>query len=75
MPVVPINYRLASETNNPTILYDIVGPVCETGDWLGRDRDLDYSPEMFWQSYLPGAYGSSMASNYNTPKSNRNISG
>jgi diaminopimelate decarboxylase len=53
--------------NRPTIKTDIVGPVCETGDFFARDREL---PEMAQGELLwigaAGAYGSTMSSNYNT---------
>ncbi|MCB9882659.1 MAG: diaminopimelate decarboxylase [Planctomycetes bacterium] len=46
---------------------DVVGPVCESGDWLGKDREL---PQLDAGARLAvlqsGAYGMSMASNYNT---------
>jgi diaminopimelate decarboxylase len=44
----------------------VVGPVCESGDWLGRDRDLAVMPGDFVAVLSAGAYGMSMASNYNT---------
>lgn len=47
--------------------YDVVGPICETGDFIARDREL---PEIEAGEYLvvysAGAYGFTMASNYNT---------
>lgn len=46
--------------------YDIVGPVCETGDWLGKDRDLSVLPGDPLVIFGAGAYGSSMSSNYNS---------
>jgi len=47
-------------------LYDVVGPVCESGDWLGRDRLLNVSPGDLLAVLSAGAYCVSMASNYNT---------
>ncbi|MBI3562342.1 MAG: diaminopimelate decarboxylase [Gammaproteobacteria bacterium] len=47
-------------------LYDIVGPVCETGDFLGKDRQLALLPGDLLAVYSAGAYGSCMSSNYNT---------
>ncbi len=48
-------------------LYDVVGPVCETGDCLGSDRKLPpLSPGELVVIREAGAYGASMASNYNT---------
>ncbi|MEX8498506.1 diaminopimelate decarboxylase [Leptothrix ochracea] len=45
--------------------WDVVGPVCESGDWLGRDRDLAVAPGDRLAVLSAGAYGMSMASNYN----------
>jgi diaminopimelate decarboxylase len=47
-------------------LYDVVGPVCESGDWLGRDRKLATRPGDLLAVLSAGAYCMSMASNYNT---------
>jgi diaminopimelate decarboxylase len=46
--------------------YDVVGPVCESGDWLGRDRALAVQPGDLLAVMSAGAYCMSMASNYNT---------
>ncbi|MEJ6021848.1 diaminopimelate decarboxylase [Ramlibacter sp. PS4R-6] len=46
--------------------YDVVGPVCESGDWIGRDRELAAQPGDFLAVMSAGAYCMSMASNYNT---------
>ena len=48
------------------LLCDVVGPVCESGDWLGRDRSLAVHLGDFIAVLSAGAYGMSMASNYNT---------
>jgi len=48
------------------VLYDVVGPVCESGDWLGRDRLLAVQPGDLIAVLSAGAYGMTMASNYNT---------
>ena len=45
---------------------DVVGPVCESGDWLGRDRPLALHAGDFIAVLSAGAYSMSMASNYNT---------
>lgn len=47
-------------------IYEIVGPVCETGDFLGHDRRLNLQEEDVLAIMSAGAYGMSMASNYNT---------
>ena len=44
----------------------MVGPVCETGDFLGHDRALSLQPGDLLAVCSAGAYGSSMSSNYNT---------
>jgi len=46
--------------------YDIVGPVCESGDWLGRDRALALATGDLLAIRTAGAYGFTMSSNYNT---------
>jgi len=46
--------------------YDVVGPVCESGDWIGRDRKLAVQPGELLAVLSAGAYCMSMASNYNT---------
>jgi diaminopimelate decarboxylase len=52
----------AGETKN----YEIVGPVCESGDFLGRDRKLKLLEGDLLAIKSAGAYGMSMSSNYNT---------
>jgi diaminopimelate decarboxylase len=52
-------------TNNTT-LYDIVGPVCESADFLGRDRELAVASGDLLAITCAGAYGFSMSSNYNS---------
>ncbi len=46
--------------------WDIVGPVCETGDFLGKQRDLALAPGDLLAMSGAGAYGFSMSSNYNS---------
>ena len=46
--------------------WDVVGPVCESGDWLGRDRELAILPGDILAVLSAGAYGMAMASNYNS---------
>jgi diaminopimelate decarboxylase len=47
-------------------VYDIVGPVCESGDWLARERALALEAGDLLAMMSAGAYGFTMASNYNT---------
>ncbi|HXF46034.1 MAG TPA: diaminopimelate decarboxylase [Burkholderiaceae bacterium] len=61
MDVQPVQARAATPT-----VYDIVGPVCESGDWLARDRELALAPGDLLAVRGAGAYGMSMASNYNS---------
>ena len=49
----------------PTI-WDVVGPVCESGDWLGRERALAVQRGDMLAVLSAGAYGMTMSSNYNT---------
>lgn len=46
--------------------YDLVGPICETGDFLGKDRVLDLAEGDLLAVRSAGAYGFVMSSNYNT---------
>jgi diaminopimelate decarboxylase len=59
--IVPVSPR----TGQP-VLCDVVGPVCESGDWLGRDRLLNVQAGDVLAVLSAGAYCMSMASNYNT---------
>lgn len=60
--IVPVK----SNSNAPAVTYDIVGPICESGDWLGRDRSLAVEPGDQLAILSAGAYGFTMSSNYNT---------
>ena len=46
--------------------WDVVGPVCETGDFLGKSRTLSLSPGDLLAMFGAGAYGFTMSSNYNS---------
>jgi diaminopimelate decarboxylase len=59
--IVPLRIRTGDA---PT--YDVVGPVCESGDWIGRDRALNVVAGDLLAVLSAGAYCMSMASNYNT---------
>lgn len=63
MDIVPVRPR-ADDT--PERTYDVVGPVCETGDFLGKERKLRIAPGDFLVVRSAGAYGFAMSSNYNT---------
>ncbi|MDO8465732.1 MAG: diaminopimelate decarboxylase [Gallionella sp.] len=55
----------AIEKNNSSI-FEVVGPVCETGDFIGHARNLAIAPQALLAVLSAGAYGMSMSSNYNT---------
>ena len=59
--IVPLQRRAG-----PAETYDVVGPVCESGDWIGRDRPLAAQAGDLLGVLSAGAYCMSMASNYNT---------
>ena len=59
--IVPVKTKTAK-----SVVYDVVGPVCESGDWLGRDRALAVEEGDVLAILSAGAYGFVMASNYNT---------
>ncbi len=60
--VLPLRRRSDREAQR----YDVVGPVCESGDWLARDRALAIDEGDLLAIASAGAYGMVMASNYNT---------
>lgn len=57
---------LVKASDAPALSYDVVGPVCESGDWIGRDRALSVQQGDRLAVLSAGAYCMSMASNYNT---------
>jgi len=59
--IVAVNERSAQAKR-----YDIVGPICETGDFIGFARDLAIEEGDLLALLSAGAYGMSMASNYNS---------
>jgi diaminopimelate decarboxylase len=59
--ILPLSPRSEAPTT-----WDVVGPVCESGDWLGRDRSLAVQAGDLLAVMSAGAYCMSMASNYNT---------
>jgi diaminopimelate decarboxylase len=63
--IVPVSPRNAADGGD-SVVYDVVGPVCESGDWIGRDRELVVQAGDTLAVLSAGAYCMSMASNYNT---------
>ena len=49
----------------PTEIYNVVGPICETGDFLGKNRELGLAEGDLLAVRSAGAYGFTMSSNYN----------
>lgn len=62
MEIIPVEVREEGEARR----YDLVGPVCESGDFLGKDRELNIQPGDLLAVCSAGAYGFGMSSNYNT---------
>ncbi|MEE7627364.1 diaminopimelate decarboxylase [Methylobacter sp. Wu8] len=60
--IIPVNLQSNAEETT----WDIVGPVCETGDFLGKDRPLKIAPGDLLAIRSSGAYGFTMSSNYNS---------
>jgi len=54
------------DSNEDEQVYEVVGPVCESGDFLGHDRTLAIRQGDLLAILSAGAYGMSMSSNYNT---------
>jgi diaminopimelate decarboxylase len=59
--IVPVVPRKGEE-----VVYDLVGPICETGDFIGKDRSLVLEEGDLLAVRSAGAYGFAMSSNYNT---------
>lgn len=59
--IVPIKPRATTPET-----WEVVGPICESGDWIGHDRDLSVQQGDLLAVLSAGAYCMSMASNYNT---------
>ena len=59
--IIPVNKK-----DGRSECYDIVGPICETGDFLGKDRELILEAGDLLAVRSSGAYGFTMSSNYNT---------
>ena len=62
MDIIPVNKNSLGNSAS----YDIVGPVCESADFLGKDRELSLADGDLLAVCSAGAYGFGMSSNYNT---------
>jgi len=60
--ILPVQFRTDETPQN----YDIVGPICETGDFIGKNRNLSLKISDLLAVRTSGAYGFTMSSNYNT---------
>lgn len=60
--IIPVEPRAMGEPHR----YDVVGPICETGDFLGKDRELNIESGDLLAVRSAGAYGFAMSSNYNS---------
>ena len=58
--------RVDLPSDEPSRVYDIVGAICETGDFLGKDRSMQLAQNDLIVIRSSGAYGFSMSSNYNS---------
>lgn len=62
MQIIEVNRPLAT----PKVVYDVVGPICETSDFLGKQRELAIEEGDLIAVRSAGAYGSTMSSTYNS---------
>lgn len=62
MNIIEVDRTLEREEK----IYDVVGPICETSDFLGKQRKLAIAQGDFIAQRSAGAYGASMASTYNS---------
>ncbi|HEY5716466.1 MAG TPA: diaminopimelate decarboxylase [Psychromonas sp.] len=64
--IIPLNRHYNDGKDRPVRTYDIVGPICETGDFLGKERQLGLAEGDYLIIRSAGAYGATMSSNYNS---------
>ena len=60
--IIPLDTSLTRDS----AVYDVVGPICETGDFIGKERELAIEAGDYLAVRSAGAYGFVMASNYNS---------
>ncbi|TNH03264.1 diaminopimelate decarboxylase [Testudinibacter sp. TR-2022] len=66
MEIIEVDRTLAQTEQRQSAVYDIVGPICETSDFLGKQRQLTIAEGDLIAQRSAGAYGASMSSNYNS---------
>ena len=66
MDIIPLTQKGESSFQANAKQYDLVGPICESGDFIGKQRRLDLAPGDTLAICSAGAYGFTMSSNYNT---------
>ena len=64
--IIPLTNKPMDAQQRPLRSYDVVGPICETGDFLGKDRQLAIAEGDYLMIRSAGAYGATMSSNYNS---------
>jgi len=64
--IIPLNNTFVDSPERPLRTYDIVGPICETSDFLGKERQLALAEGDYLMVRSAGAYGATMSSNYNS---------
>lgn len=64
--IVPLEQKKQAQADSDSLVCDVVGPVCESGDWIGRDRQLAVAAGDRLAVLSAGAYCMSMSSNYNS---------
>ena len=64
--VAHLGVRVLKDSKAEEKIFDIVGPICETADFIGKDRALSLTEGDLLAIFSTGAYGFSMSSNYNS---------
>lgn len=64
--IVPLEQKKRAQPDSASLVCDVVGPVCESGDWIGHDRPLAVAAGDRLAVLSAGAYCMSMSSNYNS---------
>jgi diaminopimelate decarboxylase len=66
MNITEVDRNPANNGQSDQAVWDVVGSVCESADFLGKDRKLSIAPGDLLAVHSAGAYGQVMSSNYNT---------